>query len=142
MICDNGIESEHHKIKRSRTLPVVPNKNHRSCSLPKISDRNISRRKSEIKQNVMTKVNKSLSQSMNTLARQGIIKEDNVEIPVVVDEVTKWITGVNKSTTCQDIIRAILQREAGSFQVRLELDYLIKFRNTKLLMIMCFFAHC
>ena len=117
MLCESHIESEYHDIKRSRTLPVAPNKNHRSCSLPKISERNISRRKSEIKQNLMTKGNKSLSRSMNTLARQGLIKEDNVEIPVIVDEVTKWITGVNGSTTCQDIIKAILQTESDSFQV-------------------------
>ena len=114
MICNNQTE-------RSRTLPEPPCKNSRSRSLPKISDKNNPKRKCEVKQIEAAIVNKSLSQSLNTLSRQGIIKpieEETVEIPVIVDEVTKWITGVNKSTTCQDVIKAILQREADTYQVR------------------------
>ena len=125
MLCNNHIESEHHVRKRSRTLPVAPSKNNRSRSLPKTSDKNIPRRKPEVKQNEVTKVNKSLSQSLNTLSRQGIIKhvkEETVEIPVIVDEVTKWITGVKEDTTCEDIIRAILQRETDPFQVRFKTE--------------------
>ena len=86
-----------------------------------MSDKNISRVKSEVKPTEVAIVNKTLSQSMNTLTRQGMIKhvkEESVEIPVIVDEVTKWIRGVNGSTTCEDIIRVILQRETDTFQVR------------------------
>ena len=32
-----------------------------------------------------------------------------VKVPVVVDEVTKWVSGVNRSTTCRDLIAALLQ---------------------------------
>ena len=88
-----------------------------------MSDKNISRVKSEVKPTEVAIVNKTLYQSMNTLTRQGIIKhvkEETVEIPVIVDEVTKWVTGVNEGTTCEDIIRAILQRETNTFQVRVE----------------------
>ena len=58
---------------------------------------------------------------MHTLSKPGIIKplkEDSGEVPVIVDDVTKWISGVNGSTTCQDIIRVILERETVTFQVR------------------------
>ena len=76
-------------------------------------------KKAEVKQNEVANVNKSISQSMNTLTRQGKIKainDEKVEIPVIVDEVTKWIRGVNGSTTCEDIIRVILQRETDTFR--------------------------
>ena len=86
-----------------------------------MSDKNISRVKSEVKPTEVAIVNKTLSQSMNTLTRQAIIKhvkEESVEIPVIGDEVTKWIRCVNGSTTSEDIIRVILQRETDTFQVR------------------------
>ena len=121
MPCENYIKSENVETRRSRTLPVAPNKSHRSSSLPKICNKHILLRKAEVKQNAVANVNKSISQSMNTLTRQGKIKainEETIEIPVIIDEVTKWIRGVNGSTTCEDIIRVILQRETDTFQVR------------------------
>ena len=39
------------------------------------------------------------------------------EIPVIVDDVTKWISGINENTTCRDVIRVILERETNHFQV-------------------------
>ena len=44
-------------------------------------------------------------------------KEESVEVPVIVDDVTKWISGVNKSTTCRDIITVILKRSSDQFKV-------------------------
>ena len=121
MPCNNYIKSENVETRRSRTLPVAPKKSHRSSSLPKMCNKDILLRKAEVKQNAVANVNKSISQSMNTLTRQGKIKainEETIEIPVIIDEVTKWIRGVNDSTTCDDIIRVILQRETDTFQVR------------------------
>ena len=43
--------------------------------------------------------------------------EDSVEVPVIVDDVTKWISGVNKNTTCRDIIRVILSKADMNFKV-------------------------
>ncbi|XP_043219537.1 ras association domain-containing protein 10-like [Amphibalanus amphitrite] len=36
------------------------------------------------------------------------------EIPVWVDGVEKWVTGVGRRTTCADLVRALLSAEAGS----------------------------
>ena len=59
---------------------------------------------------------------MHTLCKQGVNKvgnnkEETKEVPVIVDDVTKWISGVNERTTCRDIITAILEKEYHSFQV-------------------------
>ena len=92
-----------------------------SKSLPKTRDQSFPRETFKDNPNPVTKVNQSLSQSMHTLSKPGIIKlvkEDSGEVPVIVDDVTKWISGVNGSTTCQDIIRVILERETVTFQVR------------------------
>ena len=112
------IESLHHGRKRSRTLPTAPKDNSRSKSLPKTREQSCPPEK--CKDNQVTKANQSLSQSMHTLSKQGLKsnKEDSGEVPVIVDDVTKWISGVNGNTTCQDIIRVILERETVTFQVR------------------------
>ena len=120
MIGINKIETAHHGKRKSRTLPVAPNDKCRSRSLSKISDKRIAKEKVEVDYNKVTKVNKSLSQSLHTLTQQDINnsnKEDAEEIPVIVDEVTKWISGVNRSTMCQDIIKVILEKEKEKFQV-------------------------
>ena len=39
--------------------------------------------------------------------------ETVVEVPIIVDSTTKWISGVNANTTCQDLIQVLLQREQG-----------------------------
>ena len=44
-------------------------------------------------------------------------KEAAAEVPVIVDEVTKWISGVNKNTTCRDIISVILSRNNQEYKV-------------------------
>ena len=47
-----------------------------------------------------------LSRSMHLL-----VVPREVEVPVVVDDVTKWIAGVSSVTTCSDIIDAILAKQ-------------------------------
>ena len=107
--------------KRSRTLPKAPNEETRSRSLPKTYEQVGPRDKSKDRKNPVINVDQSLSQSIHTLSKKGMIKtikEDIGEVPVIVDDVTKWISGVNENTTCQDIIRVILERETVKFQVR------------------------
>jgi len=110
-------ESSHQGRKRSRTLPTAPKDSSRSKSLPKSNEQAYPPEKS--RESHLTKAKQSLSQSTHTLSKQGLVKahkEDSGEVPVTVDDVTKWISGVNGSTTCQDIIRVILERETVTFQ--------------------------
>ena len=87
-----GIDSSHTGRKRSRTLPTAPNDNFRSKSLPKTRDKSFPGKKFKDNPNPVTKVNQSLSQSMYTLSKPGIVKplkQDSGEVPVIVDDVTR-----------------------------------------------------
>ena len=112
MLLDNKLPAHHshnhnhNDIKRSkpRALPRHPKEGgSRSKSLS---------RKEEDRQGAVK--SRKLSTSTQQLARN---KEESVEVPVMVDEVTKWISGVNKSTTCRDIITVILKRSSDQFKV-------------------------
>ena len=55
----------------------------------------------------------------STLSPQQLtsVAVPTVEVPVVVDEITKWITGVTPNTTCDNIIVAILKKLHQESQV-------------------------
>ena len=87
--------------KRSRTLPKAPSEKTRSRSLPKTYEQLGPREKCKDSQKQVINVDQSLSQSILTLSKQGMnktTKEDIGEVPVIVDDVTKWISGVNEKS--------------------------------------------
>jgi hypothetical protein len=47
----------------------------------------------------------------------SVTESRTAEVPVTVDETTKWINGVTGQTTCDDIIDAILARQARKGKV-------------------------
>ena len=57
-----------------------------------------------------------------------------VEVPVCVDEVTKWVTGVTPATTCDNIIEAILDKHNKSTKVTNVLFLLYQFYSEELKM--------
>ena len=109
MLLDKKVPAYHNDIKRSkpRTLPRQPKEGgSRSKSL--------SRKEEDRQAAVKSRKLSASTQQLPALARN---KEESVEVPVMVDEVTKWISGVNKSTTCRDIITVILKRSSDQFKV-------------------------
>ena len=109
MLLDKKVPAYQNDIKRSkpRTLPRHPKEGgSRSKSLS---------RKEEDRQGAGK--SRKLSTSTQQLPGLARNKEESVEVPVMVDEVTKWISGVNKSTTCRDIITVILKRSSDQFKV-------------------------
>lgn len=95
---------------RHRTLPKAP-KDLRSKSLS---------RKEEGKHSSSVGImrhSNQLSSSSQQLSGKRETLEAAVELPVIVDEVTKWISGVNKNTTCRDIISVILRRHNQGYKV-------------------------
>ena len=124
MLLDQSLPAHHNtEIKRSkpRTLPRQPKDGgSRSKSLSRKEEDRLGTVKS-----------RKLSTSTQQLPGLGRKKEESVEVPVMVDEVTKWISGVNKSTTCRDIITVILKRSNDQFKVilrflRLSLELIAK----------------
>ena len=106
---------EGEKRRRSRNLPLIQNNSNsnpknkallneeaRSRSLPK-PGRN--------KSNPGERSTKEKLRSAQSLAL--LVKPETVELPIIVDSTTKWISGVNANTTCQDLIQVLLQREQG-----------------------------
>ena len=125
MLLDRNLPAPpHNDIKRSkpRTLPRQPKEPRGSRS------KSLSRKEED---RLGTVKSRKLSTSTQQLAGPARIKEESVEVPVMVDEVTKWISGVNKSTTCRDIITVILKRSNDQFKVilrflRLSLELIAK----------------
>ena len=109
---------EGERRRRSRNLPLIPNNSNsnsknkallneeaRSRSLPKPGGRNKSTGPGERS----TKEKLRPAQSLALLVKPETV----VELPIIVDSTTKWISGVNANTTCQDLIQVLLQREQG-----------------------------
>ena len=105
---------EGERRRRSRNLPLIPNNSNsknktllneeaRSRSLPKPG-----RNKSNNPGERSTKEKLRPAQSLALL-----VKPETVELPIIVESTTKWISGVNANTTCQDLIQVLLQREQG-----------------------------
>ena len=105
---------EGERRRRSRNLPLIPNNSNsknktllneeaRSRSLPKPGGRNKSNGER------LTKEKLRPAQSLALLVKPETV----VELPIIVDSTTKWISGVNANTTCQDLIQVLLQREQG-----------------------------
>ena len=104
MLLDN-----HNDIKRSkqRTLPR-PAKEAGSSRSKSLS------RKEEERQG-HSKARKISTSTHQLTSARG--REESAEVPVIVDDVTKWISGVNKLTTCRDVITIILKRSNDQFKV-------------------------
>ena len=99
-------------------LQVASKEKTRCRSLPRISDKKFL--KEELKPCADTKVNLSISHPMPTFSKHGMNQspnEETVEVPVIIDEVTKWISGVTEHTTCLDIIKVVLEKETNTLQV-------------------------
>ena len=108
---------EGERRRRSRNLPLIPNNSNsksktllneeaRSRSLPKPGGRNKSNGPAGER---LTKEKLRPAQSLALLVKPETV----VELPIIVDSTTKWISGVNANTTCQDLIQVLLQREQG-----------------------------
>jgi len=99
----------HQHRSKHRSLPKQPKDHSGSRS------KSLSRKEEEPARSGRKKSSdlKHLSSSTNQLC----VKDDSVEVPVIVDEVTKWISGINKHTTCRDIITVLLKRQ-GHFKVK------------------------
>ena len=118
MISSNNIETVQNRRRNDRMLQVASKEKTRCRSLPRISDKKFL--KGEIKPCADTKVSQTLSHPMPTFSKHGMsqsTKEKTVEVPVVIDEVTKWISGVTEHTTCLDIIKVVLEMGTNSIQV-------------------------
>lgn len=118
MLVDNN--NSYHQ--RPRILPKVPKESSRSKS-PKTSkeysrSKSLTRREDNQFHSSSIKYNQ-LSSSSHQLSSQKKVVEKDVEIPVIVDDITKWISGVNKNTTCRDIITVILRRNNQHYKVGL-----------------------
>ena len=113
MLLDKSAAPLHHndtKRSKSRALPRQPKDGGSSRS------KSLSRKEEQRLAAVKSRKLSSSTQQLPVLARSGR-EEESVEVPVMVDEVTKWISGVNKSTTCRDIITVILKRSSDQFKV-------------------------
>ena len=108
MLVDSN--NAYHQRTRHRTLPKAP-KDSRSKSLSRKEEG-----KHSSSAGIMRHSNQ-LSSSSQQLSGKRETLEAAVELPVIVDEVTKWISGVNKNTTCRDIISVILRRNNQGYKV-------------------------
>ena len=106
MLVDSN--NAYHQRTRHRTLPKPP-KDSRSKSL--------SRKEEGKHSSSVMRHSNQLSSSSQQLSGKRETQEAAVEVPVIVDEVTKWISGVNKNTTCRDIISVILRRNNQGYKV-------------------------
>ena len=105
MLVDSN--NAYHQRSRHRTLPKAP-KDSRSKSLS---------RKEEGKHSSSSGVMRHSNQLSSSSQQLSGKTEAAAEVPVIVDEVTKWISGVNKNTTCRDIISVILRRNNQEYKV-------------------------
>ena len=102
----------HHQrqaTRHARTLPKPPKEKESSSRSKSLS------RKEEAK--LQAQPGAKLSTSSHQLSAQAR-REESVEVPVIVDEVTKWISGVTRTTTCRDVISVILRRNNHQYKVR------------------------
>ena len=114
MLVDSNNKTYHHNQRsRQRTLPKVPKESSRSKS-PRGSKENSRSKSLSRKEEGKLRHQNPLSSSTHQLS---VRKEEHAEVPVIVDEETKWISGVNKNTTCRDIITVILKRNNQHYKV-------------------------
>ena len=109
MLVDSS--SYHHQrqaTRHARTLPKPPKEKESSSRSKSLS------RKEEAK--LQAQPGAKLSTSSHQLSAQAR-REESVEVPVIVDEVTKWISGVTRTTTCRDVISVILRRNNHQYKV-------------------------
>lgn len=105
MLVDSN--NAYHQRSRHRTLPKVPkDSSSRSKSL--------SRKEEGKHSSFIMRHSNQLSGSSQQLSGK---MEAAAELPVIVEDVTKWISGVNKNTTCRDIIHVILRRNNNEYKV-------------------------
>ena len=100
----------HHQrqaTRHTRTLPKPPKEKESSSRSKSLS------RKEETK--LQSQPGTKLSTSSHQLSAR---REESVEVPVIVEEVTKWISGVTRTTTCRDVISVILRRNNHQYKVR------------------------
>ena len=121
MLVDSN-NAYHQRQTRHRTLPKAPKDSSRSKSLSRKEEgsKSLSRkeeaskslsRKEEGKHSSTSGVMRHPNQLSSSSHQLSGKREEAVEVPVIVDEVTKWISGVNKNTTCRDVISVILRRQ-------------------------------
>ena len=113
MLLDNNKTYHHNQRSRQRTLPKLPKDTSRSKS-PRSSKEHSRSKSLSRKEEGKLRHQNPLSSSTHQLS---VKKEDHAEVPVIVDEETKWISGVNKNTTCRDIITVILKRNNQHYKV-------------------------
>ena len=115
--------------RKSRSLPRAPKEEHEhgSKKQPKDEERPKKHYREEGRHYSRTEDGTHLRSSRNQLNPRNhkgqtlksvlsksmhlLVVPREVEVPVVVDEVTKWIAGVSNVTTCSDIIDAILTKQ-------------------------------
>ena len=113
MLLDNNKTYHHNQRSRQRTLPKLPKETSRSKS-PRGSKEHSRSKSLSRKEEGKLRHQNPLSSSTHQLS---VKKEDHAEVPVIIDEETKWISGVNKNTTCRDIITVILKRNNQHYKV-------------------------
>ena len=106
MLLDNISPGYHNDIRRSKQRSQP-----RPTRDTAARSKSLSRKEEERQGHLKTR---KMSSSTHQLTRA---KEESVEVPVIVDDVTKWISGVNRSTTCRDVITVILKRSSDQFKV-------------------------
>ena len=111
MLMETAYHPPHQHRTKHRSLPKQPKEHSGSRS------KSLSRKEEERSGRKRSSDLKHLSSSTHQLC----VKDESVEVPVIVDEVTKWISGINKNTTCRDIITALLKRQS-QFKVILSLS--------------------
>lgn len=111
MLVDSN--NAYHQRSRHRTLPKAPkDSSSRSKSLSRKEEG-----KHSSSSGVMRHSNQLSSSSQQLSGKRETEAAAAAEVPVIVDEVTKWISGVNKNTTCRDIISVILRRNNQEYKV-------------------------
>ena len=88
--------------RKSRSLPRVPRDDE-----PSPSRHSAHKSAHASAHKPATTLRSLMSRSMHLLQ----VDREPKEVPVVVDEVTKWIAGVTAHTTCDNIIAAILEKQ-------------------------------
>lgn len=114
MLLDKNVAAYHNDIKRSKPRTLARQAKEGGSRSKSLSRKEEKSGQSQGQAAVRSRKLSTSNQQLPVLARS---KEESVEVPVIVDEVTKWISGVNKSTTCRDIITVILKRSNDQFKV-------------------------
>ena len=112
MLLDNNISPGYHNDIRRSKQRSQPRPARESAARSK----SLSRKEEERQERQGHLKTRKMSSSTHQLASVRA-KEESVEVPVIVDDVTKWISGVNRSTTCRDVITVILKRSSDQFKV-------------------------